>query len=81
MFYFKKKLEPQGGVEHADVTKSSRSFGYGGTEVIECPIDIDDYMVAPCVFPENDDGECFYCPRAAVFWKMVLEENYSSLNF
>ena len=41
----------------ADVTKSSRSFGSRGSESIECPVDIDDYMVAPSVFPENDDGE------------------------
>ena len=47
----------QGGVDIADVTKSSRSFGGRGSEAIECPIDIDDYMVAPSVFPENDDGE------------------------
>lgn len=47
----------KGGVDLADVTKSSRSFGSRGSESIECPVDIDDYMVAPSVFPENDDGE------------------------
>ena len=50
----------KGGVDLADVTKSSRSFGSRGSESIECPVDIDDYMVAPSVFPENDDGEFIF---------------------
>ena len=28
----------------------------GAAEVIECPVDIDDYMVAPSAFPRNSDG-------------------------
>ena len=44
-------------MEPADSTKSSRSFGGGdGAEVIDCPVDIDDYWVPPGVMPVNDDG-------------------------
>ena len=55
------KILLKGGVGLADVTKSSRSFGGRGSEAIECPVDIDDYLVAPSVFPENDDGEFSKC--------------------
>ena len=46
----------KGGVQNADTTKSSRSFCGGDGETVECPVDIDDYMEPPCVFPRHDDG-------------------------
>ena len=51
----------KGGVEPADSTKSTRTF-VGGTraEVIDCPVDIDDYWVPPSVMPMCDDGKIFY---------------------
>ena len=44
-------------MDTADTTKSSRSFSDGRSEVIECPVDIDDYLVPPCVMPANADGK------------------------
>ncbi len=52
---------PKGGVEPSDTTRTSRMFSdRGAAEVIECPVDINDYMVAPCAFPRNTDGEFWF---------------------
>ena len=49
---------PKGGVGPSDTTRTSRVFSErGAVEIIECPVDIDDYMVAPSAFPKNTDGE------------------------
>ena len=49
---------PKGGVEPSDTTRTSRIFSdRDSAEVIECPVDIDDYMVAPSAFPRHTDGE------------------------
>lgn len=49
---------PKGGVEPSDTTRTSRIFSdRGAAEIIECPVDIDDYMVAPNAFPKHSDGK------------------------
>ena len=55
------KWNPNGGVRPSDIPKASRTFP-SGSEILECPIDIDDYFVAPSVFPENSDGKFLLSP-------------------